>query len=110
MKQNPLWLELSQFLGLLIVLRSVFFPEFKLLNELGKRRQFLLLDQFKFIDEKDKMLKTGVQVILESQSQYDLKVGVINMRIDPEKPFEYRLDHGKEVFGERNAFDKRKCT
>ncbi len=56
------------------------------------------------------MLKTGVQVVLEPQSQYDLKVGVVDMRIDSKESLEYSLDHGKEVFGKWNAFDKRECT
>ena len=47
---------------------SILLSQLKLLNQLGQWRQLLLLHQLKLINKKDKMLETGIQVILKPKS------------------------------------------
>jgi len=66
------------------------FPSvFELLYKFSKRFQFSWLNKFKFIDEIDEMFEAGVQVVFTAKRHYMSKMGMIDMRIYPKKPFEY---------------------
>jgi len=55
------------------------------------------------VDEVDEMLETGVKMGLSSKPDNLLEVGVVDMGVNAEKAFEYRLDNLLEILGKRCA-------
>lgn len=53
------------------------------------------------------MLETCIQMIFETQCQNYLEMGMINMRIYSEKPFENCFYHREEIFRKWDTLIKR---
>lgn len=87
---------------------SVFRGE--LLDQFLKRGQLLPVNQVELLNEEDEVFEGGVEMGLLLQLDDRVKVLVVNMSIDPEKPLQDGLRHRHEVLWERNAYFRReKC-
>ena len=75
----------------------------ELLNQLLKRSQLLGINQFKLFDEENEVLEACVQVVLAAQHGYLREVGIVNMGVYSEEPFEDHLDYLEEILRERHS-------
>ena len=58
------------------------------------------------MSKEDEVLKASVQMSLLFETNNLLKVGMIDVRVNPKQPLEYRLYHIPEVHWERSTCSK----
>jgi hypothetical protein len=79
------------------------FSFLELLDQLGQWSKFARVDELELVNEVDEVLEARIQVRLCAEQHDVLEVGVVDVRVHSEQPFENHLYYVHEVLWKWNS-------